>query len=389
MPLQSAVGYSENLEDSYAAGLEMARTVLSHLTLQKNAVGLLFCNVHFEFTELLQGIGQELPIPLVGCTTAAEVNSQGFFEESASLIVLTADDVSFGLGIADKLSVDAEKAVRYACDSALQMIGNEPVKLVVTFPDTTLKISADGVLKLVDEIFGGKLPIVGGVPGDNFTFTQAYQFYNSQVFTDSIPILLLAGNVDPIVVTRSGWVPTGRKARVTKACGNLLFDIDDKPALEYLQKYIPTENDPEILGSYPLAVHMDTGEGWVIRSPHSYNHERQCIVYQGDIPQNAIVQLAYGTREDILHGVAEATTALCEHLAGRKPDCILLFSCGGRKLMLGLDTKKEIELIRRALHADIPINGFYSYGELAPLDDKFSDVTTNQFHNCTLVLCAL
>lgn len=389
MPLQSAVGYSENLEDSYAAGLEMAQTILNCLKLQKNSVGILFCNIHFEFAKLLQGISEELPIPVVGCTTAGEVNSRGFFEESASLIVLTADDISFGLGIADHLSVDAEKAVRHACENALQTIGNESVKLVVTFPDTTLKTSADSVLKLVDKIFGGNLPIVGGVPGDNFSFQRSYQFYNNQVFIDSIPILLLAGNVDPIVVTRSGWVPTGKKARVTKVSGNLLFDIDDRPALEYLQKYIPTENDPEILGSYPLAVHMDTREGWVIRSPHSYDKERQCIVYQGDIPQNATIQLAYGTRDDILHGVEEAVATLSERLVDRKPACILLFSCGGRKLMLGLDTKKEIDLIRRELPADIPINGFYSYGELAPVDEKTIHINTNKFHNCTLVLCAL
>ena len=56
--------------------------------------------------------------------------------------------------------------------------------------------------------------------------------------------------------------------------------------------------------------------------------------------------------------------------------------------MMGLDTKKEIEFIMDELPADCAVNGFYTHGEIGPIDSGVEALKDNRFHNTTLVLCA-
>ena len=49
MAIQSAVGYSEDIEESYKAGIEIGEMILEKTDLQKNSVGILFCNIEFDF----------------------------------------------------------------------------------------------------------------------------------------------------------------------------------------------------------------------------------------------------------------------------------------------------------------------------------------------------
>jgi hypothetical protein len=393
MAVQSVIGYSINLDEPYEAGIEIGETVLKKLDLKTSSIGILFANIDFDFEKLLKGIYEELNIPVIGCTTASEANNEGYFEESASLMVITSDDLKIGLGIGQDLSKDHEKAVCSAYEAARAMMEDAEPKLGITFPDSALTGSADRILNILVNQIGKEVPIVGGIPGDNFKFEQTYQFFGSSVYKDSVPLLLLAGDIHPTVVTRSGWIPVGQKATATKVSGNTIFEIDNQPAIEYLEKYIPDLDDPVVMGSFPLAI-LDDALGsdvykyFVIRSPFFYNKEDGSVVYLGDIPENATIQMARGSREDILDGMREAIATLKKRVKDRVFNCLLLFSCAARKLMLGLDTEKEIEIALSELPDHVSINGFYTYGEIGPIDSSIENLNQNKFHNTSIVLCA-
>ncbi len=125
MSIQSVTACSQSIDEAYEAGLEIGDMVLEKIELKAHSVGLLFCNIDFDFAELLKGIREKLDIPMIGCTTSGEANDQGVFEESASLTVMTADDVKFGIGIGQDLNKDPEKAVQTAYASAKVMLGED------------------------------------------------------------------------------------------------------------------------------------------------------------------------------------------------------------------------------------------------------------------------
>ena len=206
-------------------------------------------------------------------------------------------------------------------------------------------------------------------------------------------MLLLSGDIEPLVITRSGWIPMGKKVKATKVVGNVIYEIDGQPAIEYLKKYNPDVDDPHVMASYPIAILNESlgeeaGKYFVVRSSFRYNKENGAVICQGDIPQNATIQIARGTREDILAGSEEAIATLKKRSAGRELHTLLCFSCAGRNLMLGLDVKKEIDLILNHLSSTCAVNGFYTDGEIGPIDSSLEHLKRNRFHNTTLVLCA-
>jgi hypothetical protein len=56
-------------------------------------------------------------------------------------------------------------------------------------------------------------------------------------------------------------------------------------------------------------------------------------------------------------------------------------------MVLGLETKREIELILSELSLACSVNGFYTDGEIAPIDNTAEHLKKSRFHNTTLVLC--
>ena len=60
----------------------------------------------------------------------------------------------------------------------------------------------------------------------------------------------------------------------------------------------------------------------------------------------------------------------------------LFFSCAGRKLLLGTRTTEEFGIIESVIGTQIPICGFYGYGEIGPRD---TNDETSKYHNATFV----
>src|SRR5258708_10025028 len=370
MPIQSAVAYSENVDEPFEAGVEIGESIRQQLTLKAKSVGVLFCNIDFDPAELLRGIATKLSVPIIGCTTGNEANNHGYFEESASLIVITGDDLQVGMGMGSALDQDLGKAARQAYSAARAMLGDQPPKLALIFPDSTIaRVSCDMVIHLIEAELGVAIPGVCGVPCDNLRFTETFQFCLGAVQSHALPILLLGGDIDPVVVTRSRWRPVGEQARAAKSGGTTLYEINGRPALEYIRRYIPNAEDLNVYITYPLALmdeatSPDGSQHFIIRAPIDVDEATGAITYLGDIPQGSLLRLARGTRADVLNGVAEAIRTMKQRLAEREVRTLVFFSCVSRRMALGLDTKKEIEMVMAQLGEPSSVNGFYTYGEI-------------------------
>ena len=56
MTIYSAIGYSDNIDEPYEAGIEIGEMVQEKLNLRKASIGILFANIDFNFKELLKSI---------------------------------------------------------------------------------------------------------------------------------------------------------------------------------------------------------------------------------------------------------------------------------------------------------------------------------------------
>ncbi|MDF5709223.1 MAG: FIST N-terminal domain-containing protein [Nostoc sp. S4] len=364
--LNVVVGHS-NDPDSLSAITEVIEQCHNSLGEKLPQAGILFAAIDFDYTLILQEIVQAFPgIELIGGTTDAEISSVlEFQQDSIALILFNSDEIEIYAGLGRKLSKEPNLATKQAVEQAKSKIKNQHLsQLCLTVPES---LTVDGVL-IVEGLklaLGNNIPIFGGLTADQWKFQKTYQFFQTEVLTDAVPILIFSGNFLFSQGVASGWHPLGRKSQVTKVDKNILYEIDSKPALDFYHHYL---GGLPPSGEYPLAVFESETEEFYMRAPSVYDVQTGSITFLGEIPKNAFVQIAQASRDEILSAAKTSITNALKNYPGTKPDAALFFSCAARRQLLGTRTIEEYQIAQECLTTAIPGCGFYTHGEISPLN---------------------
>lgn len=369
--LKVVVGHSEDPEsqDAVAEVLEHCRKDLDGHSPQ---AGLLFAAIDFDHALILNQINQEFPgIELIGCTTDGEMSSiLGFQQDSLTLMLFSSDTVKFSTGIGYGAQADPNLAADQAVKQATA--GHSPPKVCIALPASYISdgstTNGGALLQGLEQALGQHVPILGGAAGDQYRFQSTIQFCRTEILTDSLPILLFSGDIQFSFGTACGWTPIGHKAVVTRSEGTALYEVDGKPALEFYERYL---GDRRPTAETPVAVYEDNSDYYYMRVPNTYDEESGKINFLGNIPQNATIQLTDINRDEVVVAAKTAfEAALDRYPENQEPEAVLLFSCCCRRWLLGTRAREEYQLVRNALPKSVPICGFYTYGELAPLEPQ-------------------
>src|SRR6185295_4275418 len=102
-------------------------------------------------------------------------------------------------------------------------------------------------------------------PAASIGATQSRQIVGREVTEDSIAILLFSGALDFSFGVETGWRGVGPRGGVTKASGAGVLEIDDRPAIEFYERYVGLGQPP--LGN-PLAVfETPSSPAFYLRAP--------------------------------------------------------------------------------------------------------------------------
>jgi hypothetical protein len=379
--LKVAVGHS-NDPDSQSAIDEVLEQCISSLAGETPKAGILFAAIDFDHSPILQQINQAFPgIELIGGTTDGELSSVlEFQQDSLTLMVFCSDEIAITAGVGYEVSKNPVEATRQAVEQAQSNSITNP-QLCVSVPEG---FTASGALILdgLRRALGQSVPIIGGLAADQWRFQRTYQFFRSQVLSDAVPILLFSGGLLFSHSIASGWHPIGKKSRVTKVNKNIVYEIDGKPALEFYRHYFG-ELPPS--SEYPLAVFDQDEKHFYLRAASVFDRQSGSITFFADIPEQAVIQIAQTTRDDILAASQASIMNALESYPGSEPEAVLFFSCASRRKILGTRTKEEYQIAKKCLTKPLPSCGFYSSGEMAPLEQKGQ----TEFHNKTFVTLLL
>lgn len=379
--LKVVVGHSEDPDSQYAID-EVLEQCSQDLMGMAPTAGILFAAIDFDHAMILEEILRVYPdIELIGCTTDGEMSSKvGFGQDSLTLMLFCSDTVEIHAGVGISASKNPDSA---ATSAVLQATAKSTTatKLCIALPASYIGSGATAnggmLLKGLENALGFQVPIIGGAAGDLSRAKITYQFFGSKVLTDSLPILTFGGDVVFSFGAACGFCPIGRKSIITKASGNRLYEIDGIPAVEFYQRYLGGRL-PSAENS--LAVYEGDSERYYIRVPNSLDIDGS-INLLADIPSQAIVRLTNTSRDEIIAASLTSFQTALQNYLGQKLDAVLLFSCCCRRWLLGTRAKEEYEVIKNALPYSAPIIGFYTYGELAPLQQGGA----NYYHQETFV----
>ena len=285
--------------------------------------------------------------------------------------------LSFKAGVAENITDDPLACIREAAETAKPDLVQEAQLCIVT-PRGILEW-ADPLIKGLRQGLGEDFPIFGGCAGDQYRFKATYQFQNNKVFTDAVPFLLLSGPLLYSFGIESGWVPIGERAKVTEADKNTVSKIGDRSAVEFSGHYLG-EGDLEFMREYPFAVFEDDSESFHLASARTYDAERGGIVFDSTIAEGAAVQIAHTSRDQIIEAAKKSVDSALTEYPGSKPSVAICFSCSARKEILGTRVEEEYQALKSEFPS-LPIAGYYTYGEIGPLDKG----KPCRFHNMTFV----
>jgi hypothetical protein len=359
-------GATVNLKEPFSrdVGQSMGNALIEKLGRTPNACWL-FCAPEQRAEDLLLGVNDVVGTKnIIGCTTDGEISCSGFRTGSAVLAGIASDKIDFQIASATNLGQSSERAGR-----ALAKSLPKNVSYVQLFSDG-LTGNGCAILRGVGSVLGEHVPIAGGAAGDAGKFHKTLQFAGKNVLSDAAVAIGFSGDFQLGTGVRSGWAPIGLPKKVTRAKGNVLYELNGQPALEVYERFLGkhAEKLPEVGVEYPLGLVDESGEVgeedyYLFRATMSVDRKVGSVSFAGEIPEGAMVRITCGDTTSLLEAAGKAARLALADLGDRTPEMIFVYSCMARRIVLGRHIVDEIERIRQEVGSEAPMVGFYTYGE--------------------------
>lgn len=315
---------------------------------------------------------------LFGCSTAGEIAGTRVLDDT---VVCTA--VKFGssrvglhhvrLGTSGSQEAGAELA---------RTINHEGLKHVLVLSDGQRVNGSELVRGLLGGLPQG-VQVTGGLAGDGARFEKTYEICD-ELLEDCVCALAFYGDQFRVGYgSLGGWDPFGPVRQVTRSQGNVLYELDGKPALSLYKTYLGEHADglPATGLLFPLNIRRKEGDDALVRTILSVDEKESSLTFAGDVPEGALAQLMKANFDRLIEG-AEGAARASHRIATGPVELAVLISCVGRKLVLKQRTEEEVESVRDVLGPQATLTGFYSYGEICPAAPNAGC----QLHNQTMTI---
>jgi hypothetical protein len=183
-----------------------------------------------------------------------------------------------------------------------------------------------------------------------------------------------------------GWNPLGPEHVVTRAKGNVVFELDNRPALARYKELLGDRAAglPASARRFPLVVRAtEDDDHSVARTVIGIDDAAQALTLAAEVSAGALVRLAQVAPELLIQGAHAAGSAANARLEG--PVLCVAISGVGRRRVLGERCEQEIAATLDALPVGTAQVGFYGHGEIA----RHAVSGRCELHNETMVLTVL
>jgi hypothetical protein len=331
----------------------------------------------------LESVRQSYPKAyVVGCSTAGEIAGTEVKNDSLVLTALAFESSTVKAAV---IAVEDPKESRAVARELYAKLDSQDLKHVIVLSEGLCINGSELVQGLVESMPAG-VTLSGGLSGDGDRFQETFVLLDESCRSKQVVAIGLYGdNIAVRCASLGGWNQFGPGRRITKAEGNVLYELDGKSALELYKEYLGEHAAglPATGLLFPLSIRTDSDENPIVRTILGVNEDSQSIVFAGDMPEGAVAQLMRANFDRLVDGAIGAAKATC--IEEFDCDFALLISCVGRKMVLKQRVEEEVEGVQEILGEQATLAGFYSYGEISP----FTPGAKCQLHNQTMTITAI
>jgi methyl-accepting chemotaxis protein len=383
-------------KDGFEVGKEAASQALAKLG-EKPDFAIVFSSSEYDYKKVIEGIrgviGKEAK--LIGCSSAGEFTEESVHKGSVALALIASDNYKFFTGLGRGIRKNEMGALKEASINLPQYVEGYPYLSAINLHDG-LAGKGEEIITATIRVLGSHIKFSGGSAADDLKMKETYVFEDENVAKDAVALALLASKTPTIITVEHGHEPISPPFEVTKAKGNIVYELNEKPAFEVWKDYVREKAMErfgididkvsagsseliKVLTAYPLGLY--TGDGYKIRWL-GIEARTDALVATCGIPEGTVVRVMESTEEDQIESARKAARKAKE-LAGNKEIAgAFVFDCAVRGVILGEEFHKAVEAIYQELK--VPLVGFETYGEICAEIGELSG-----FHNTTTVIMLL
>lgn len=318
---------------------------------------------------------------ILGCSTAGEIDGALVNDDTLVVAVAAFEHTSLKTVSAP---IDSPSESRRAGERLAAQLDPAGLRALFVLSDGLYVNGSDLVKGLNGGLPAGTV-ITGGLAGDGDRFMRTWVIRDGHPATHAVTAVGLYGpRLRVAHGSRGGWDAFGPERRVTRSKGNILYELDGKPALALYKEYLGERAAglPATGLLFPLAIReRENDHRQLVRTILAVDEARQSMTFAGDIPQGCLAQLMKANFDRLVGGAHDAALMAQGSDGSTGPVLALAISCVGRRLVLGERIEEETEITLENLPAGTRQIGFYSYGEISPHTSG-----TCELHNQTMTL---
>lgn len=316
---------------------------------------------------------------VVSCSTSGEILDDAVYDDSVSVSAIYLERTEMVIKHTDNQSVESSHE---AGVSLAGKFDKKNLKHIMVYSPGH-RVNGTALIQGMHQVLGDDVKITGGLAGDAARFTKTLVGFNNNIAEGNMVAIGFYG--DHITIghgSQGGWDEFGPNRTITRSQDNILYELDGKNALQLYKEYLGDKADglPGAALLFPLAISVEGKEGQLVRTILSIDEQAGSMTFAGDIPNGARARFMKANFDNLVDGAAEAAA----HAKGQmkaEPELAIMISCVGRKLVLGQRIDEEVEEAKERLGNKTAIIGFYSYGEICPINNNVAEL-----HNQTMTI---
>lgn len=390
-----AVGVGQSTDpETRAAARECLRTAIGDREPAAGDLFLVFVTMAYDVGLFFEVAAEEAgPATMIGCSAYACSTTSAEDLVGCSAAFIPRGGLSIGVGVVDRLGADVAAATATAVATARADAGPQRDHELAILLADGLAGDLREVMRGAFSAAGALVPIIGGAAADGLTQTGTYQYAGGRLMTNGV-IAVWIGSDQPLGVgVEHGWRPTGNLMVVTRAVGNMVYELDGRPALEaYLQTRAEAGEDQSSVWTSPTGssfaemvmdgpLGLPTASGLYDVRQVLGNTGDGALVMFGHVSENSVVQIMVSDADELLSAARRAASAAVARL-GRPSRGALIFSCTARLANLAERAVEETLAVAEGMGGAAAC-GFFTYGEFA------RTTGSSGFHNATIAVLAL
>jgi len=321
---------------------------------------------------------------LLGCSTSGEISGTDVSENGIAVAVSRFASGTLRTSFAGVGSA----ADSFAAGQNLARDLAEPNLRGALVLSDGLNVNGSELVRGLNSVLPESVIVTGGLAGDGNRFKRTWVIHRGVPTTGLVSAVGFYG--DRIRIghgSRGGWDIFGPERTVTRSRGNVLYELDGKPALQLYKQYLG-ERASELPASallFPLSLRTSSSDSKsLVRTVLAVDETNQSMTFARDIQEGALAQLMKANFERFIQGASDAALMTRKSGAGSGPTLAVAISCVGRRLVLGERTEEEVEAVLDILPAGVRQIGFYSFGEISPYASGSCDL-----HNQTMTVTTI